>query len=115
MFDNGTSGLSCLVYLWQVGLAAAEHVLGKHMESIQVEGQLVKDAPGLLGETHLRAILKSALVSEIASQPLADKALLGLRALRWRGRVDQVLFNGPAALQTVTVLIKASMQGFAVY
>jgi len=78
------------------------------MESLRTEGQLAKEAPGLLDEAHLRAILKTALVSEISSKALAERALLGLRALRWRARVDQALFNGPAALQTVTVLLRVT-------
>jgi hypothetical protein len=78
------------------------------MASLRTEGQLAKEAPGLLDEAHLRAILKTALVSEISSKALAEKALLGLRALRWRARVDQALFNGPAALQTVTVLLRVT-------
>ena len=98
-----TCALRCLS---QVAAAAANEALDRHMAAMGMEGRLASEDGDVLEEKHIRALVQAALTCEVSSPALAEKAMLALKTLKWRGRVDNLLLGAPASLQTVAQLLK---------
>ena len=97
-----TCALRCLS---QVAAAAANEALDRHMAAMGMEGRLAPEDGDVLEEKHIRALVQAALTCEVSSPALAEEAMLALKTLKWRGRVDNLL-GAPASLQTVAQLLK---------
>jgi len=101
--------LGAALAAYQVGMAAASKVLDKHLAAL-LQSCPVQEAAGCLTDESAHGLLVAALTSEISSPRLLDKALSGVRRLRWRVRADAVLFRDKepvgAAMQTVTQILK---------
>ena len=76
------------------------------MAAMGMEGRLASEDGDVLEEKHIRALVQAALTCEVSSPALAEKAMLALKTLKWRGRVDNLLLGAPASLQTVAQLLK---------